>query len=187
MIRRHVLSVIFLALVSANVIQTGATPLFGIFHHENLPHLINFLNIPRVGEYSQNFALSAAEALGHFGSYMNGLRTNIGTLNPNFGLFRHLINGGLLSRLRHPLILNGAADSVATSLVPNEYLSSPGLLGRGFLGRGFLGRGFLGEGGLLGRGFLGNYGTGGSIPGDAAASAAASAAATGASAAATAA
>lgn len=170
-----------LCIIITQTMQAGAIPLLGLFHHENLPNFVHLLDIPRIGEFSHNLASSAASAastaLGGFRSYMDDFRTGLGGLNipPNFGLVHRFINGGLLSGLSHPAILNGAADtiadSLATSLVPSEQLT-PGLFGRGLLGRGFLGRGFLG------RGLLGNYETGGLNNG--AASAAASAAATGA-------
>ncbi|XP_029159507.1 uncharacterized protein LOC114931553 [Nylanderia fulva] len=173
MVQRHVLSVVFLALISANVIQAGVIipSLQGLFHQDALPNFVNLLDIPRIGQFSHDLASSAASAAARVRSYMDDFGTGLGGLNV-LPRLHGLFNGGLLSGLGHPAILNGAADtiadSVATSLVPSEHLRTSGLFGRGLLGRGLLGRG------LLGKGLLGNYEAGGSSGG--AASAAASSA-----------
>ncbi|KMQ93816.1 histidinol dehydrogenase [Lasius niger] len=175
MVRRHVLSVIFLALVSANVIQAGVIPL-GLFHHEALPNFINLLDIPRIGGFASSAASAVSNALHGFRSYFDDFHTGLG--GPDGLLHGRFINGGILPGLAHSAILNGAADTVAdavaTSLVPStDHLIGPGFLRRGLLGRGLLGRS------LLGRGLLGNYGVGG-LGGDAASAAAAGSAAAGA-------
>ncbi|KAM0727444.1 hypothetical protein ACS0PU_006776 [Formica fusca] len=149
MVQRRILSVIFLALVSSNMIQAGVIPQ-GWFQHENIPNFINLLDIPRIGEFSNRFGLSAATALGGLRSYLDNFHTGLGELGilPHNGILHHFFNGGIQPGLTNPAILNGAADAVTNALVsrvvPNTDYLRPGLFGRRLFGN-LGGRGLGGD------------------------------------------
>ncbi|GAB1861745.1 Histidinol dehydrogenase [Camponotus japonicus] len=151
MVQRQVLSVIFLALVSANVIQAGVLPL-GLFHHENLPNFINLLDIPRIGEFATSAASAASHALSGVGSYFNDFHTGLGGLlrppGPSkfdllhrqdipsrFGLLQ-FANRGIVPSVTSPAVVNGIADPVTSGIlstrdIPSaDHLIRPGLFGR---------------------------------------------------------
>ncbi|XP_072755662.1 uncharacterized protein [Anoplolepis gracilipes] len=169
MAQKQVLSVIFLALLSANVIQANVLPL-GFWHHETLPSFINVLDIPRIRNFASSAASAASNAFRSYVADFPGRLNDLPNSGPHWDLLRGLINRRILSGFTNPAILHGAADTVAdtvvSSVLPNDYASS-GLFGRGLLGRGFIGRRLLGNYGV------GNLGGGGG--GDAASAGAASA------------
>ncbi|KAL6435083.1 hypothetical protein ACFW04_005287 [Cataglyphis niger] len=134
MIQRHVLSVIFLALVSLNVIQAGVIPQ-GWFQHENLPNFINLLDLPSsFRDFSDHITTSATNALGGVRSYF---RTHLGDILPHNGMLHRFING-IQPGLTSPAFLNGAADAVTNALasrvVPNTDYLRPGIFGRRLFG-----------------------------------------------------
>ncbi|XP_024885062.1 uncharacterized protein LOC112463104 [Temnothorax curvispinosus] len=125
MAQSHVISAIFLTLVSANMIQGGVIPA-QLFHEETFPNLVNLVGIPRVGEFSHNFATSAASAAS---SAFNGFKTYVD--NFRTGLGQHIEippSYPVLHRFVHGEIWPNVAGRPAVGVVPSR-LVAPGFLG----------------------------------------------------------
>ncbi|KAL6268546.1 hypothetical protein P5V15_001681 [Pogonomyrmex californicus] len=145
MVQSHVVSAIFLILVSANVIQGGVIP-SPLLQEEFFPNFVDLVGLPRIGELSHNVASSAATAASHayngFRTYLDNFRTGFGEriqIPPRFALLNRFVNQGFLPGLTDPAIVGGATDVVPTGVVPTSgHLVAPGLLSnyRGRLGGG---------------------------------------------------
>lgn len=121
------------------MIQAGVIPQ-GWFQHENLPNFINLLDIPRIHDFSNRVATSAASALGGIRSYFDNFHTGLSDLDilPHNGILHRFINGIQPGLIASPAILNGAADAVTNALasrvVPNTDYLRPGIFGRRLFG-----------------------------------------------------
>ncbi|XP_012543070.2 uncharacterized protein LOC105840630 [Monomorium pharaonis] len=114
MAQSHVISAIFLAFVSANMIQ-GAVILPALYQNENtFPNFVNAANIPRFGELSSNFASSAANtaatAFKGFRTYVDDFRTGLGqyvTIPPRYGALNRFVHGETWPNFAGPVVAPG--------------------------------------------------------------------------------